>query len=96
MKTPRVVVRDNTKYDAETYKSRLYHIYNDRDVKRDLNRRAPPEAPLPDLVMIGYSRSSGRGSGCRIWPSKRRRRPTTRWPRPGRATARRCAPSWRS
>ena len=37
-----------------TYKSRLYHIYNDPEVKDDLNRRAKPEEPLPDLVVNGY------------------------------------------
>ena len=55
VKTPRVVVRDDTQYDPETFKSRLYHIYNDDDVKADLNRRAKAEAPLPDLVVAGYT-----------------------------------------
>ena len=54
VKTPRVVVRDDAVPDARTYKSRLYHIYNDAEVKDDLNRRAKPEEPLPDLVMNGY------------------------------------------
>ena len=54
VKTPRVVVRDDAVPDAKTYKSRLYHIYNDAEVKDDLNRRAKPEEPLPDLVMNGY------------------------------------------
>ena len=54
VKTPRVVIRDDAVPDAKTYKSRLYHIYNDRDVKDDLSRRAKPEEPLPDLVMNGY------------------------------------------
>ena len=54
VKTPRVVIRDDAVPDAETYKSRLYHIYNDAEVKDDLNRRAKPEEPLPDLVMNGY------------------------------------------
>ena len=54
VKTPRVVVRDDAVPDAKTYKSRLYHIYNDPDVKDDLNRRAKPEEPLPDLVANGY------------------------------------------
>ncbi|MEI7903697.1 MAG: type III restriction endonuclease subunit R, partial [bacterium] len=40
--------------DAKTYKSRLYHIYNDPDVKDDLNRKAEPEEPLPDLVLNAY------------------------------------------
>ncbi len=54
VKTPRVVVRDDAVPDARTYKSRLYHIYNDVDVKDDLNRRAQPHEPLPDLVTNGY------------------------------------------
>ena len=48
------MVRDDTPVDAKTYKSRLYHIYNDPDVKDDLNRRAQPHEPLPDLVTNGY------------------------------------------
>jgi type III restriction enzyme len=54
VKTPRVVVRDDAHPDAKTYKSRLYHIYNDDDVKTDLNRSAKPEEPLPDLVLNAY------------------------------------------
>ncbi len=54
VKTPRVVVRDDAVPDAKTYKSRLYHIYNDPDVRDDLNRRASPEEPLPDLVLNAY------------------------------------------
>ena len=42
VKTPRVVVRDDAVPDAKTYKSRLYHIYNDDEVKVDLNQRAEP------------------------------------------------------
>lgn len=54
VKTPRVVVRDDAVPDAKTYKSRLYHIYNDPEVRDDLNRRAQPEEPLPDLVLNAY------------------------------------------
>ena len=54
VKTPRVVVRDDAVPDAKNYKSRLYHIYNDPEVKDDLNRKASPEEPLPDLVTNGY------------------------------------------
>ena len=54
VKTPRVVIRDDAMPDTRTYKSRLYHIYQDPDVKDDLNRRAKPEEPLPDLVTNGY------------------------------------------
>jgi type III restriction enzyme len=53
VKTPRVVVRDDGKLDAR-YRSRFYHIYSDPEVKTDLNRKAKPETPLPDLVATGY------------------------------------------
>ncbi|MEZ0396689.1 MAG: BPTD_3080 family restriction endonuclease [Anaerolineales bacterium] len=54
VKTPRVVIRDDAVPDAKTYRSRLYHIYNDPEVKDDLNRRAEPHEPLPDLVLNAY------------------------------------------
>jgi type III restriction enzyme len=54
VKTPRVVVRDDAVPAAKTYKSRLYHIYNDPEVRDDLNRRAQPQEPLPDLVLNAY------------------------------------------
>lgn len=54
VKTPRVVVRDDAVPDAKTYKSRLYHIYNDPEVKDNLNRKAKAEEPLPDLVLNAY------------------------------------------
>jgi len=53
VKTPRVVVRDDGKLDAK-YRSRFYHIYNDPEVKTDVNRKAEPQAPLPALVSTGY------------------------------------------
>lgn len=55
VKTPRVVVRDDAIPDAATYRSKLYHIYNDPSVKADLNRPAPPDTPLPDLVNNAYA-----------------------------------------
>ena len=54
VKTPRVVIRDDAVPDARTYMSRLYHIYNDDEVRDDLNRRAEAHEPLPDLVTNGY------------------------------------------
>ena len=54
VKTPRVVIRDDAVPDARTCKSRLYHIYQDPEVRDDLNRKAGPEEPLPDLVTNGY------------------------------------------
>lgn len=54
VKTPRVVIRDDALPDARTYKAKLYHIYNNPEVKDDINRKAEPEEPLPDLVINGY------------------------------------------
>ncbi len=54
VKTPRVVVRDDGKFDSK-YKSRFYHIYVDKDVKPDLTRKAEPEIPLPGLVENAYA-----------------------------------------
>lgn len=54
VKTPRVVVRDDAVPDAKTYKSKLYHIYQDPEVKSDITRKAEPHEPLPDLVINGY------------------------------------------
>jgi len=54
VKTPRVVIRDDGVPDARTYKSKLYHIYNDPDVKDDLSRKAEEYETLPDLVINGY------------------------------------------
>lgn len=55
VKTPRVVVRDDVVPDPETFKSRLYHIYADDTVKKDISRAAPAEEPLPDLVIQAYN-----------------------------------------
>ncbi len=52
VKTPRVVVRDDSVPDAKTYKSKLYHIYE--YVKDDLSRKALEHEPLPDLVNNAY------------------------------------------
>ncbi len=54
VKTPRVVVRDDGVPDAKTYKSKLYHLYMDPDVKEDLNRKAEAHEPLPNLVNNAY------------------------------------------
>ena len=53
VKTPRVVVRDDSKRTKEL-KSRLYHIYNDDEVKTDINRKAKETEPLPDLLINAY------------------------------------------
>lgn len=53
VKTPRVVIRDDGKLSKD-YKSRLYHIYNDPEVKSDINRKVEEQVPLPDLVNNAY------------------------------------------
>jgi type III restriction enzyme len=53
VKTPRVVIRDDGRLTKEM-KSRFYHIYNDPEVKGDINREAEPHTPLPDLVTNAY------------------------------------------
>lgn len=53
VKTPRVVIRDDGRLSKD-YKSRLYHIYNDPEVKDDITRKAEEHEPLPDLVTNGY------------------------------------------
>jgi type III restriction enzyme len=54
VKTPRVVIRDDGKHSSD-YKSRLYHLYMDPDVKVDINQKQiPKESPLPELVHNAY------------------------------------------
>jgi type III restriction enzyme len=47
------VIRDDGRLTTE-YKSRFYHLYNDSDVKDDLNRKAEDYETLPDLVINGF------------------------------------------
>lgn len=53
VKTPQVVIRDDGRLTTD-YKSRLYHIYHDPEVKDDINRKAEEHEPLPDLVINAY------------------------------------------
>jgi len=54
VKTPRVVLRDDGKLTSD-YKSRLYHIYMDQEVRDDINQKqVPKETSLPQLVMNAY------------------------------------------
>ena len=53
VKTPRVVIRDDGQLTSD-YRSRLYHIYSDPEVKDDITRKAEAHVPLPDLVTTGY------------------------------------------
>lgn len=54
VKTPRVVMRDDSVTTKEL-KSRLYHIYTDKEVKDDINRKAQKTEPLPDLLINAYN-----------------------------------------
>lgn len=55
VKTPRVVVRDDGTPAAKTYRSRLYHLYAEAEVRTDLSRPAREMEPLPDLVSNAYT-----------------------------------------
>ena len=55
VKTPRVVIRDDTNPRPDDYRSRFYHLYTDPDVYDDLNRKGAEESePLPDLLNTAY------------------------------------------
>lgn len=56
VKTPRVVIRDNALPNAQTYRSKLYHLYREAEVAEDLNRRgAQPHEALPQIVQEAYT-----------------------------------------
>lgn len=56
VKTPRVVIRDNALPNAQTYRSKLYHLYREPEVAEDLNRRgAQPHEALPQIVQEAYT-----------------------------------------
>ena len=40
VKTPRIVVRDDAMPNAKSYRSKLYHLYREEEVREDLNRKA--------------------------------------------------------
>ncbi len=55
VKTPRVVIRDDALPNAQTMRSKLYHIYREVEVAEDLNRRAEAHEALPKLVQDAYT-----------------------------------------
>ena len=56
VKTPRVVVRDDALPNAQTFRSKLCHLYREPEVAEDLNRRgAEPHENLPKLVQDAYT-----------------------------------------
>ncbi len=55
VKTPRVVIRDDALPNAQTMRSKLYHIYREAEVAEDLNRKAQAHEALPKLVQDAYT-----------------------------------------
>lgn len=56
VKTPRVVVRDSSVPNAATLRPKLYHLYREKEVSEDLNRRgAEPHEDLPKLIQDAYT-----------------------------------------
>ncbi len=55
VKTPRVVIRDDALPNAQTMRSKLYHIYREPEVAEDLNRRAETHEALPKLIQDAYT-----------------------------------------
>ena len=53
-KTPRFVVRDDGPINPKDFESKFKHIYNDENVKQNLNRKANKEEILPELVRNAY------------------------------------------
>lgn len=53
VKTPRVVVRTDSEI-GKNLKPKLYHIYNDPEVRANINRKVEEHEPLPDLVHNAY------------------------------------------
>ena len=55
VKTPRVVVRDDALPNPKSLQPKLYHLYREPEVAQDLNRKAEPHEPLPELVQQAYT-----------------------------------------
>ncbi len=56
VKTPRVVIRDNALPNAQTYRSKLYHLFREAEVAEDLNRKgAEAHEALPQIVQEAYT-----------------------------------------
>ena len=53
-KTPRIAIRDDSGQFDDKYRSKFYHLYNDDEVKPDLNRKSRKDEKLPDLVTNAY------------------------------------------
>ncbi len=58
VKTPKFAVGDDASADAKHLKPKLYHIYENEEVKPDLNRKAKETESLPDIVKMAYTHLS--------------------------------------
>ncbi|MBC6415796.1 MAG: DEAD/DEAH box helicase family protein [Bdellovibrionales bacterium] len=55
VKTPKFAVGDDASADVKNLKPKFYHIYENEEVKMDLNRTAKETESLPDIVKIAYT-----------------------------------------
>ena len=55
VKTPRFAIGDDASVNVKTKKARLHHIYDNDEVRLDLNREAKENESLPDIVKIAYT-----------------------------------------
>ena len=55
VKTPKFAVGDDASVQVKTNKPRLYHIYENEEVRLDLNRKAKKTESLPDIVKMAYT-----------------------------------------
>ena len=64
VKTPKFAVGDDASINTKTFKPRLYHIYENEEVKNDLARRADKTEALPDIIKVAYMHL------CSLWDKK--------------------------
>ena len=55
VKTPKFAVGDDASADAKHLKPKLYHIYENEEVRPDLNRKAKETESLPDIIKTAYT-----------------------------------------
>ena len=55
VKTPKFAVGDDASADAKRLKPKLYHIYENEEVRPDLNKKAKETESLPDIVKMAYT-----------------------------------------
>ena len=55
VKTPKFAVGDDASADTKRLKPKLYHIYENEEVRPDLNRKAKETESLSDIVKIAYT-----------------------------------------